>query len=203
MFELANSWGDRYRGMLKGGLVSRHVIGIAVLVLGIVAAPIAAQDVRAAADSARRLDSLAATLRVWDRPTRETRARAVRLWTEAAALYRRGGDRRREGDALTQAGRGHSNRDTAAVYLQTALQIAREVGDTAGIGRALLWIRPAGIPFDSMFALRREAARIARQVGNRWGESRAWAFYWLANAHLQLGQRDSAEAYYREAVAVA
>ena len=48
----------------------------------------------ALADSARRLDSLATAFKVFDRPTSETRERVVQLWTQAAALYQRAGDRR-------------------------------------------------------------------------------------------------------------
>ncbi|MEP7344169.1 MAG: CHAT domain-containing tetratricopeptide repeat protein [Gemmatimonadaceae bacterium] len=183
----------------------RLVVMIFVVVLGIIAVPAAAQDSRAEADSARLLDSLATALRIWDRPTPESRKRAVEFWSGAAALYRRAGDRRRESDALTQAGRGHGDGDTASAYLRSALQIARAEGDTVGMGRALLWlgVRSIGMEPDSALRLRREAVRIARQVGKRWGEGRAWAFYWVAHGNVQLGQRDTAWVYYREAVAVA
>jgi len=191
--------------------MGRHTIVLLGLTLSAASpagpAVASAQPTRAGLiDSALRLDSLAAALKVYDRPTPETRERAVKLWAQAAALYQRAGDRRRQGDMLTQAGRGHSNRDTAAVYLQTALEIAREVGDTAGRGKALLWLGVMQIrvaQYDSALNLTRQAAQIARQVGDRWGESRAWAFYWVGWPYLRLGQLDSAETYYREAVRVA
>ena len=160
----------------------------------------------AVADSARRLDSLAMALDVWERPTAEKQRVAVQLWSRAATLYNGVGDRRREADMLTQAGRGHSNRDTAVVYLQTALRIARETADTAAEGRALLWLGVTRIrvsDLDSALTLTREAARIARQVGERWGESRGWAFYWVGRSYLQVAKHDSAEAYFREAIRAA
>lgn len=158
------------------------------------------------ADSARRLDSLAASLDVWNRPTPANRRRAVQLWSEAAALYRRSGDRAREGAALTQAGRGHADRDTAAAYLRVALGIARETGNRAAEGVALLWLGKVDAEadrYEASLVWSRQAVQIARELGAQWREDRAWAFYAAGFAHWQLSRLDSAEAYYREAVEVA
>ena len=155
---------------------------------------------RVLADSARRLDSLAISART--PPSERWRGSApVRL--AAAALYRRAGDRQREFDLLLQMWPRHPVRDSSGFYVRSALAIGRELEDARMEGEAAVILasyHAVGLQHDSVIHYRRLAARVAREQGDAWPEGRRTTYH-LAYTYRQLGQLDSAEVYYHQAVA--
>ena len=181
-------------------------LALSVLVLSAIGAawpaPARAQtSLTVLADSARRLDSLVRTIR----PSPDSRPQILRLRLEAAELYRRAGDRQREGAMRLAAAPFFDDRDSSQAYVHAALALAREAGDREGEGNALqvlLGRHTARSQLDSAVAYGREAALVAREQGERWSGGRM-ALYQLGHAYWRLGRLDSAEAYYREAMQAA
>ncbi|GLC24907.1 CHAT domain-containing protein [Roseisolibacter agri] len=180
-----------------------HVLVRAAVVLCL-AAPLVSQaqpPSTALADSARRLDSLATA--IFSQGTPERRQRGARMLAEAADLFGRSGDRRRQGATLLRLARLHDHGDTSRVHLHASLVVAREAGDRDTESQVLLELAYRQMRLgqaDSALLLLQSAVQLTRTLGVEHDPTHGLAIYWLAHVSWRLGQLDSAEAYYWEAV---
>ena len=184
---------------------------VSVTVAGPWPAPLSAQrapatpadSARVLADSIQRVDSVLFARKPPFTPEEMQLRRELRR--QAAMLYRRAGDRVREGAMLLQFGSIHPSPDTARTYVHAALALARAAGDRTAEGEALLVLTRRHFgpqQYDSVVHYGRQALRIGRELGERWSAGQQ-ALYPVAHAYWRLGQLDSAEAHYHDAVRAA
>jgi len=134
--------------------------------------------------------------------------RAWIAWLEAAlAAARSLGDRRGEGNALTNLGAAYYSLGEvrkAIGYYEEALKIKREIGDRRGEGNALgnLGLAYADLgEVQKAIGYHEESLKIKREIGDRRGEGNALGN--LGAAYYSLGEVQKAIGYYEEALVIA
>ncbi len=158
------------------------------------------------ADSARSL--LAAAVTAASVSTPEGYREAIRLRGRAAAIFRRVGDGRGEGEALSLTGLAWyflGEPDSAVGYARSAYILRLAAGDTAGAVRSLAG--PLGAAFealgkaDSAIATYYRAIELAHRTGDPLLEAQPTQN--LGGVFVALSQPDSAFRWYHETIALA
>ena len=132
---------------------------------------------------------------------------AIQSFQQALAIYRKIGDRKREGWALGNLGvvyRHMGDYDKAIEYLQQDLAIAREIQDRQGEGRTLVNLGGVYIAlgdYAKAIEYSQQSLVIAREIKDRQSEGAALGN--LGNAYTDLGDYAKAIDYYQQTVGIA
>ncbi|MCP2727013.1 CHAT domain-containing protein [Limnofasciculus baicalensis] len=131
---------------------------------------------------------------------------ALQTFQQLLVIYRKVGDRSKEGSALNNIGLAYQNLGQygkALDYLNQALVIKREMGDRAGIGKSLSNI---GQVYDNLgqyeqaLEYYKQALSINRQIGDRAGEGKTLSN--ISGVYYSAGENQEALNYYQEALTI-